>query len=68
MQAVYMPYRPKYKTRRVPDDVTLGSPSVRLKSPNTFSERPLSGDIITAEAYSRGKLSNMPAVSWDDEP
>ena len=67
MQAVHMPYRPKYSLRPKVCDIVAGSPRVTLKSANTFSERPLSGDVIKVEAYSRGKLSNMPDVGWDDE-
>ena len=68
MQAVHMPYRPKYSLRKKPDDIVVGSsPLVRLKSVNTFSERPVYGSVTKAVAYSRGKLSAMPDVGWDSE-
>lgn len=69
MQAVHMKYRPKYK-RRVRDDAppSVGQSSfVRLSSVNRYSVSPCPEQSDTAVAYSKGKLSAMPRVSWDDE-
>ena len=69
MQAVYMPYRPK-PTRRVPGDafqIIEHSPFVSLSPQNQYSVTPCPNQSDTAVAYSKGKLSAMPHVSWDNE-
>lgn len=69
MQAVHMKYRPKYK-RSVQDDASpsIGqSPFVRLSSVNQYSVSPCPEQSDSAVAYSKGKLSAMPRVSWDNE-
>ena len=69
MQAVYMPYRPKH-TRRASDGASLiieHSPFVSLNPQNQYSVTPCPNQSDTAVAYSKGKLSAMPHVSWDDE-
>lgn len=69
MQAVYMPYRPKH-TRRVPDGASptiIHSPFVTIPNQNQYSTTPCPDQNDTAVPYSRGKLSAMPHVSWDDE-
>ena len=67
-----MPYRPKYSKR--PKDQSQSpepkhSPFVTLRTTNTFSEPPIPpGESVAAVPYSKGKLANMPHVSWDDDP
>ena len=69
MQAVHMKYRPKYK-HRIQDGVSPSvnqSPFVRLSSVNQYSVSSCPEQSDTAVAYSKGKLSAIPKVSWDDE-
>lgn len=70
MQAVHMKYRPKYK-RRAQNDTSpsiIGQGSfVHLSPVNQYSISPCPKQSDTAVAYSKGKLSAIPRVSWDDE-
>ena len=65
-----MPYRPKYSARKSQeqDRQVQCSPFVTLRKTNTFSEPPIpKGESVPAVPYSKGKLADMPHVSWDDE-
>lgn len=69
MQAVHMKYRPKCK-RRDRDNAgpSVGHSSfVHLSQVNRYSVSPCPKQSDTAVAYSKGKVSAMPRVSWDDE-
>ena len=70
MQAVYMKYHRSGSVRPSRDSapgLVHQSPLVRLSSVNQYSETPCPKGGETVEMYSKGKLSGMPRVGWDDE-
>ena len=68
MRAIFM----KYKVKKIPkkskvskiNDVQC-SPLVSLPNQNVFSTTPCPKNCDTAIAYSKGKLSNLPPISWN---
>ena len=69
MQAVYMPYRPKNSSRTKSGTTAtiIHSPFLILSDQNQYSTTPCLDQHDTAVAYSKGKLSAMPKVSWGND-